>query len=122
MLELLPYIAGWVGSGLIFLTYIALTRKWIKGDGNVYQFQVIAVSLAFGYMNWSLGVIPAIPINVLFGCIATAVLLRRLALRNRDPIPPNGNGLRTSTDEESNLGTGCRCGASHCKDRDDRVG
>ena len=99
-------IVGWFGSVIILATYLSLTFGWMSGKGKLYQVQTFVVSCLYGYMNWRLGAYPAIPINVIFGFLSIAFLVRLFRLRGSAKIS-QGTGRRgkSKDDVEEVLGS-----------------
>ncbi len=76
-MEILIEIGGWIGTGLVLLAYFLVSNNKVSGNSQSYQlmnlFGVIGVGLnVFHQQAW-----PALALQVIWGFIALAALIKR---------------------------------------------
>ena len=76
-LELLVQICGWLGMFLIVSAYAIVSYGKVAGGGKVYQFLNLAGAICMGVNVFYNRAWPALALQVVWGVIAIAVLLRK---------------------------------------------
>ena len=84
---LLPFamIAGWIGFAMLLGGFLLIIMGYAKARGFLYPFSMVLASLAYGIMNFALGVWPGFWANVFFLLISGVACLAAIG-RRKTPI------------------------------------
>jgi hypothetical protein len=82
-LDIVIEAAGWIGAGLILLSYILISAGRLSGDSAAYQLLNIGGAFGIFVNSWWHGAVPSGVLNLIWltiGIVATVRIWRRRAM------------------------------------------
>lgn len=77
-------VVGWIGATLVVLAYVLVSSRKVKGHDKSYQVMNLVGALGVGINAFHQEAWPSFAIQIVWGLVAIATLLKVRSLKNLD--------------------------------------